>query len=73
VITTVPKSKAHLKPSQQTQFVLDVMAEMSSSAEQRWERVQESVDQLFAKMEAQEEAQHRMAVQVDLTAQAIAR
>jgi hypothetical protein len=50
-----------------------VMAEMSSSAEQRWERVQESVDQLFAKMEAQEEAQHRMAVQVDLTAQAIAR
>jgi hypothetical protein len=69
----MPKSKAHLKPPQQTQFVLDVTAETSSSTEQRWERVQESVDQLFTKMEAQEEVQHRMAVQVDLTTQAIAR
>jgi hypothetical protein len=40
--------------------------EVSSSVEKRWERVQESVDLLFAKMEAQEVAQHHMAAQVDL-------
>jgi septation ring formation regulator EzrA len=67
-----PRSKALVKPSQQTQFVLDVMAEASSSVEKRLERVQESVDLLFTKMEAQEAAQHQMAMQVDLTSQAIA-
>jgi hypothetical protein len=58
VITTVPRSKAQVKPTQQTQFVLNVMAEVNSSTEKWWEQVPESVDLVFTKMEAQEAAQH---------------
>jgi hypothetical protein len=71
VITTVPKSKAHIKPSQQTQFILDAMAEADSKMMKWWEQVLESADLLFSKLEAQEAAQPQMAVQVDLMAQAI--
>jgi hypothetical protein len=52
---------------------MDAMAEASSSAEKRWDWVQESVDPLFVKMEAQEAAQHQMVAHVDLMAQAIVR
>jgi hypothetical protein len=48
------KSKAQLKPSQQTQFMLDAM-EAEAKEEERWKKMQESINLLFSKLEAQDE------------------
>jgi hypothetical protein len=71
VTTTAPKSKACVKPSQQTQFVLDALDSTEKREDQRWEKMQESIDLLFSKLEAQEETQGQMAVQMELTAKAM--
>jgi hypothetical protein len=54
------KAKAKSKPSQQTSFVLDAMATESKEGE-RWEKVHESIDLLYAKMEAQGKTQQQLA------------
>jgi hypothetical protein len=45
-ITTALKSKAKVKPSQQTQFLLDVMVAGERKDEKWWERMQEDIDLL---------------------------
>jgi hypothetical protein len=43
-----------------------------SKEDERWEKVHESIDLLYAKMEAQERMQQQMAAQMDLTLRALA-
>jgi hypothetical protein len=53
VITTAPKSKAPSKPLPQIQFMLDAMAGESVHDDTHWVMLQESMELLHAKMEAQ--------------------
>jgi hypothetical protein len=39
VVTTAPKSKAKVKPSLQTQFVLDAMEIEASKESEKWEKM----------------------------------
>jgi chromosome segregation ATPase len=64
VIATAPKSKAY-KPLRQTLFMLE--ANMKK-VDERWDKMQMSVDMLFAKLGSQEEVQSQMAVKLNLTA-----
>jgi hypothetical protein len=64
VIATAPKSKAS-KPSRQTLFVLEVNMKKTN---ERWDKMQTSVDMLFVKLGSQEEVQSQMAVQLNLIA-----
>jgi hypothetical protein len=64
VIATTAKSKAY-KPLRQTLFMLE--ANMKK-VDERWDKMQMSVDMLFAKLGSQEEVQSQMAVKLNLTA-----
>jgi chromosome segregation ATPase len=70
VIAMVPKSKAS-KPSRHTLFVLEAMEVNVKKANQRWDKMQTSIDLLFAKLGSQEEVQTQMAEQLNLIAQAL--
>jgi uncharacterized membrane-anchored protein YhcB (DUF1043 family) len=69
VITTAPKDKT--KPSLRTQFVLEAMESEAKKEEICWEKMQERVDSLFSKMEVQDESQHQMSAQLNITTQAL--
>jgi Skp family chaperone for outer membrane proteins len=78
VIATTPKSKAPPKPSPQTQFVQDAMTAEFARDDTRWTKLQESVELLHTKMEAQgnkleaqDSARQQMAVQMALTSHAL--
>jgi hypothetical protein len=78
VITTTPKSKAPPKPSPQTQFMLDAMTTEFARDDTCWTKLQESVELLHTKMEAQgnkleaqDSARQQMAAQMALTSQAL--
>jgi translation initiation factor 6 (eIF-6) len=74
VITTTPKSKAPPKPSPQTQFMLDAMTTEFARDDTCWTKLQESVELLHTKMEAQGnklEAQDSARQQMALTSQAL--
>jgi hypothetical protein len=60
VITTAPKSKAKIKPSHQTIFVLDAMGTSVKKEDERWNMMQGRIDLLFMKLETQGETQQHM-------------
>jgi hypothetical protein len=55
VITTTPKAK--LKPSVPTLFVIDAMADSVKREEERWTKMQTSLDLLSSNVDAQVESQ----------------
>jgi hypothetical protein len=57
VITRAPKSKAKIKPSHQTLFVLDAMEATTKKDDERWDVMQGRIDLLFTKLEVQGETQ----------------
>jgi hypothetical protein len=69
VITTA--SKAKLKPSVQTRFVLDAMESNIKKEEARLEQIQKVVYLLVVKFKAQDVVQQRMVAQLTLTTQAV--
>jgi hypothetical protein len=52
-----PKSKAKIKPSHQTLFVLDAMEATTKKDDERWDVMQGRIDLLFTKLEVQGETQ----------------
>lgn len=80
MITTAPKTKSKPKPSQQTQFIMDAMAEASHRAqekareeEDRWAKMQESLDLLYAQVHAMDATQSQLVAQMEITAKAVNR
>jgi hypothetical protein len=71
MITTAPKSKAAIKPSHQTLFVLEAMEAAWKKEDERWDVMQGRMDLLLAKLETQGETQQQMFMQLNLTAQAL--
>jgi hypothetical protein len=71
VTTTTPKAKP--KPSLQMKFVLDAMADEAKWDEERWLKMQQSLDILSSKVEAQGVSQHQMMAQLEITTQALSR
>jgi hypothetical protein len=69
VITTAPKAKP--KPSVQTEFMLAAMADAAKREEERWVKMQASIDILTSKVDSQGETQQQMAVQIDIATQAL--
>jgi hypothetical protein len=69
VITTAPKAKP--KPSVQTEFMLTAMADATKREEERWVKMQVSIDILTSKVDSQGETQQQMAVQIDIATQAL--
>jgi hypothetical protein len=59
VITTAPSPHSRL-------FVLQMEADAKKDDE-RWEKIQQSVDLLFAMMEVQDDVHQQMSAQMDLT------
>jgi hypothetical protein len=59
VITTAPKAK--LKLSVPTLFVIDAMADSVKREEERWMKMQTSLDLLSSNVDAQVESQQQMA------------
>jgi hypothetical protein len=59
VITTAPKAK--LKLSVPTLFVIDAMADTVKREEERWTKMQTSLDLLSLNVDAQVESQQQMA------------
>jgi hypothetical protein len=59
VITTAPKAK--LKLSVPTLFVIDAMADSVKREEERWTKMQTSLDLLSLNVDAQVESQQQMA------------
>jgi hypothetical protein len=51
VVTTAPISKVKVKPSLQTQFMLDAM-EVKAKESEKWEKMQESIDLIFTKLDS---------------------
>lgn len=51
--------------------MLDAMADAVKQVEDRWKKVQESLDLLFIQIEALGNSQQQMAVQMELTAKAV--
>jgi hypothetical protein len=62
-----PKSKSTAKPSLHTRFVLDAMAQDAKREEERWGKMQESIDLLYAKVDEQGDTQQQMTAQLQLT------
>jgi hypothetical protein len=61
------QTKAPVKPSPHTQFILDAMAGDVKIDDDRWVKVQESLDLLFAQVESIYSTQQQMAAQLNLT------
>jgi methyl-accepting chemotaxis protein len=53
----VPKLKSKAKPLVQTQFVLEAMAEAEKKMEMCLEMMQEQIDSIYSKLEAQDAVQ----------------
>jgi methyl-accepting chemotaxis protein len=68
----VPKPKSKAKPSVQTQFVLEAIAEAEKKTEMCLEMMQDRIDSIYSKLEAQDAVQQQITSQMNLTAQAIA-
>lgn len=66
--TTAPPP---VKPSKQTQLLLDAMAEVTHKEDIRLNKMQESLDLLFAQIRSMDTSQQQMAAQIDLTAKAV--
>jgi hypothetical protein len=69
VITTAPKAKP--KPYVQTEFMLAAMADTVKREEERWVKMQVSIDILASMVDSQGETQQQMPVQMDITTQAL--
>jgi hypothetical protein len=52
-----PKSKSKIKPSVQTQFVLDAMVAEEQKMKKRLDKMHESIDLICSKLEAHDVAQ----------------
>lgn len=61
------------KPSAQTQILLEAMASSEQREEERWDRITESIDLLFAKVGEIDRTQQKMNAQMDLSAQLMER
>jgi methyl-accepting chemotaxis protein len=68
----MPKSKSKAEPSVQTQFVLDAMAEAEQKMKLCLEKMQERIDLICSKLEAQDAVQQQITAQMNLTTHAIA-
>jgi hypothetical protein len=66
--TTAPPP---VKPSKPTQLLLDAMAEATHKEDVRLNKMQESLDLLFAQIRSMDTSQQQMAAQIDLTAKAM--
>jgi hypothetical protein len=59
-----PKSSNHPSPSQQTQQILEATTVEGAKDDKRWEKMQESIDLLFSKLEMQDVVQQQLGVQM---------
>jgi hypothetical protein len=65
--------KTKPKPSVQTKFLLDAMADEAKREEEWWLKMKQSLDVLLSKVEAQGASQYQMAAQLEITTHALAR
>jgi hypothetical protein len=69
VTTTASMTKPKL--SMQMKFVLDAMVDKAKREEERWLKMQQSLDALSSKVEAQGASQHQMVAQLMITTQVL--